>query len=142
MIAKLSAWLVVGAMTATAATGKWTAQLEPKGDAMIKGSAQVESTDSASVSARISVEGGKEGEQLPWHVHTGTCDNSGPPIGGAAAYKPLTIGSDGRAESEAMVSVTLSDSASYAVNVHRSPSDNTVISCGTLRGGSIPTPQE
>jgi len=141
MIAKLSAWLVVGAMTATAATGKWTAQLEPKGDAMIKGSAMVEATDSTSASARISVEGGKAGEQLPWHVHTGTCDNAGPPLGGDAAYTPLTIGSDGKAEGEAKVTATLSDSATYAVNVHRSTSDHTVISCGTLRVGSIPTPQ-
>lgn len=140
MIAKLSAWLVVGAVTATAATGKWTAQLEPKGDAMIKGSAQVETTDSTSATARISIEGGKEGTQHPWHVHTGTCDNAGPPLGGAASYTPLTVGSDGRAEGQATVTAAFSDSGSYAVNVHRSTSDNTVISCGTLRGGSIPTP--
>lgn len=140
MIAKLSAWLVVGAMTATAATGKWTANLEPKEGSMVKGSAQVEAKDSTGATARISIEGGKEGEQLPWHVHSGTCENAGPPVGGGDAYKPLTVGSDGRAEAEAMVTATFSDSGSYAVNVHRSPSDKTVISCGTLSGGTVPTP--
>jgi len=141
MIAKLSAWLVVGAMTATAVTGKWSAQLEPKGGSMIKGSAHVETTDSTGASARIGIEGGKEGEQLPWHVHSGTCENSGPPMGDAVAYKPLIVGSEGRADSEVMLTAAFSDSGSYVVNVHRSPSDKTVISCGTLRGGSIPTPQ-
>ncbi len=86
MISKLSAWLVAGALASTAAAGTWRAQIEPTGDATVKGMATVEASDSSSAKAHISISGAKEGDVLPWHVHSGTCDNAGPPIGDASAY--------------------------------------------------------
>lgn len=141
MIAKLSAWLVAGALASTAVAGTWRAQIEPTGDSTVKGMATVEANDSTSAKAHISISGAKEGDVLPWHVHSGTCENAGPPIGDASAYKPIAVGADGNAMGEATMSVVPSDSASYVVNVHRSASDMSVIACGLLKNGQSATPQ-
>lgn len=141
MIAKLSAWLVAGAIASAGVAGKWRAQIEPTGESTVKGMATVEATDSASAKAHISVSGAKEGDVLPWHVHSGTCDNAGPPVGTASAYTPLTVGADGSAMGDATMTVAPSDSASYVVNVHRSASDMAVIACGLLKNGESTTPQ-
>ncbi len=135
MIVKLSALLVAGAIASVGVAGSWRAQIEPIGESTVKGMATVEATDSTSAKAHISISGAKAGDVLPWHVHSGTCGNSGPPIGMASAYKPLTVGADGSAMEEATMSVAPSDSASYVVNVHRSASDMSVISCGLLKSG-------
>jgi hypothetical protein len=85
MIVKLSARLVAGVIASAGVAGTWRAQIEPTGQSTIKGMATVEAADSASAKAHISISGAKEGDVLPWHVHSGTCDNAGPPIGDASA---------------------------------------------------------
>lgn len=141
MIFRLSAWLAAGAIISTAAAGTWRADIEPTGGSTVKGMATVEAADSMTAKAHISISGAKEGDVLPWHVHSGTCDNAGPPIGTASAYQPLTVGADGNAMGDATMSVAPSDSASYVVNVHRSASDMSVIACGLLKNGQTTTPQ-
>lgn len=141
MVFKLSAWLAAGALISTAAAGTWRAELSPTGESTVKGTATVEAADSTGAMAHISISGAKQGDVLPWHVHSGTCDNAGPPIGDASAYKPLSVGADGNAMGEAKITVVPADSASYSVNVHRSASDESVIACGVLKNGQPTTPQ-
>jgi hypothetical protein len=74
------------------------------------------------------------GGPYPWHVHDGTCEGGGPIVGDAAAYPPLTVGADGRAEANArLLNLKLNEAKQYHINVHRSASDQaTIIACGKL----------
>jgi hypothetical protein len=74
------------------------------------------------------------GGPYPWHVHDGTCETGGPIVGDAAAYPPLMVGADGRAEANArLLGLKLNEAKKYHVNVHRSPTDlATIIACGEL----------
>jgi hypothetical protein len=87
--------------------------------------------------ARIEISGAKEGE-YPWHVHTGKCGASGDPIGGESAYTPIKVSADGKGSSEANISTKLTAGSDYSVNVHKSTTDKTVISCGDLKSGGEP----
>ncbi|MDQ3950044.1 MAG: superoxide dismutase family protein [Gemmatimonadota bacterium] len=74
------------------------------------------------------------GGPYPWHVHDGTCETGGPIVGDPAAYAPLTVGADGRAEANArLLNFKLNEAKKYHVNVHRSAGDlATIIACGQL----------
>ena len=81
----------------------------------------------------ITMTGGSAGTSYPWHVHTGTCATGGPIVGDAAAYPPISIGSEGRGEASARVPVKLNEATKYHVNIHRSFSDmGTIVACGNL----------
>ena len=84
--------------------------------------------------ATVVLTGLPPGGPYPWHVHDGTCETGGPVVGDAAAYPPLTVGADGRAEASArLLGLKLNEAKKYHVNVHRSASDlGTIISCGDL----------
>ena len=86
--------------------------------------------DSAHVT--VNIMGGQPGATYPWHVHEGTCTDSGPPIvGPATAYPPLVAGSDGRASVTAHVPVGLNEAKNYIINVHASPTNlGTIVACG------------
>ena len=87
-------------------------------------------------SAWVKLTGGTAGATYPWHVHVGTCGTNGPVFGSASAYKPVTIGSDGKGDSKATLSMPLPDTGSYYVNIHASASDmKTIVSCGNLAKG-------
>src|SRR5262245_35793383 len=79
--------------------------------------------------ATIEISGAKEG-QYPWHVHTGKCGASGDPVGGESAYSPIKVSGDGKGTAQADISVKLTEGSAYSVNVHKSMTDKTVISCG------------
>jgi hypothetical protein len=87
--------------------------------------------------ATIEINGAKEGE-YPWHVHTGKCGASGPPIGGETAYSPIKVSADGKGTSQADITVKLTEGTDYSVNVHKSMTDKSVISCGELKSGGEP----
>jgi hypothetical protein len=84
--------------------------------------------------ATIVLAGLPPGGPYPWHVHDGTCDTGGPIVGDAAAYPPLMVGADGRAEASArLLGIKPNEAKKYHVNVHRSPTDlATIIACGEL----------
>jgi hypothetical protein len=46
------------------------------------------------------------------------------------ASQPAGEGADGRASAEAHLTLDLNEAKSYIINVHRSPTGLTVISCG------------
>jgi hypothetical protein len=126
----LAAAALVGSVAM--ASNKWSATLEPAGDSGVRGTAFVEQGDSVT-HAKLSINGAKAGDELPWHVHAGVCPTPGAPVGGAAPYSPIKIGEGGRGEATATLPTRLSQTGQYSVNVHRSKSDMSSIACGTLK---------
>ena len=114
-------------------TGDWAATLTPRGGSAVRGDVKLQSAVVGSV-VNISISGATAGALHPWHVHTGTCANSGGVVGAAGNYPVLTVGTDGRASANATVNAPLSEGSAYSVNVHRSASDmGTIIACGDLK---------
>jgi hypothetical protein len=125
---------VLASTAFTALTFKeWSATLRPLDGSTVTGTATVSPRDGDTLLVNIRVKGGKAGESLPWHVHSGGCDSSGAVVGDSKRYMPMTIGADQSGESTARVKAMLTIGVPYSVNVHRSPSDMAVIACGNLR---------
>jgi hypothetical protein len=85
--------------------------------------------------AMVSVRGAQAGEQLPWHVHEGTCDTPGGAIVGPPdAYPPVSVASNGQATAMATLpGVRLNEASRYKVNFHASPSEmGTIVACADL----------
>lgn len=114
----------------TGASESWSGNLSSMNGSSVNGSARgMSGHDMTHVT--VNVVGAHAGARLPWHVHEGQCSDASPPIVGApTAYPPLTVGADGRAAGEAHLTLDLNEAKSYIINVHRSPTDLTVISCG------------
>lgn len=134
--------LTVGAVT------DWKAELAPVGDSGISGSATVQTALPAMAdttmpartefTAEVSIVGGTDGNKHPWHVHSGTCGSeSAPIVGQASNYTPITIEGSGEGKAKATVSAEISPNGQYLVNIHRSPDDLTVISCGELKATGV-----
>ena len=115
----------------TNTVGDWSANLSGTNNSSVRGTAKAQSVG-VGFGANISISGAAAGAQHPWHVHTGTCATGGPVVGSAGAYPVLTANSSGEASANATISTALNESQRYHVNVHRSPADLTVISCGNL----------
>lgn len=111
----------------------WRATLAPVGGSGVSGTGEAHVQDELT-HALVNITGARAGGVHPWHVHEGECDDSSPPIvGPASAYPPLNVGAGGRASAEVnLTGIELNEAKSYIINVHRSPSDLTVIACGPL----------
>ncbi|MEO8088831.1 MAG: hypothetical protein ABI703_00885 [Gemmatimonadales bacterium] len=115
--------------------GTLTSPPELAGVSSIQGSAwmgpdpkSADRTDAA-VSLANAVPGGVH----PWHVHRGRCGQDQGIFGPAEAYKPLKVGGDGRASSEAQLSVPTPKTGEYFVNVHASSQNmKVIVACGNL----------
>jgi predicted small lipoprotein YifL len=89
--------------------------------------------DPGQTRAHVSVSNAVPGGRHPWHVHRGQCGSDQGILGPADAYKPLKVESDGRAVSDAVLSIPLPKSGSYFINVHASASNlKTIVACGNL----------
>jgi hypothetical protein len=113
--------------------GAYTAMLSaPAGSSSkVAGMGKVKGT-----SAEVMISGDQPNAVRPWHVHKGSCGNDQGIFGSPSAYKPITVGSDGKGKSKATLSMALPDSGSYFVNVHSSMSDmKTIVACGNLTKG-------
>lgn len=85
--------------------------------------------------AMVTVARARGGDQLPWHVHEGTCDTPGGDIvGPPSAYPPLSVASNGQATAMAnLPGVRLNEAGEYKVNFHASSSDmGTIVACANL----------
>ena len=112
---------------------EWSATLRPQNGSTVSGTATLQPIAGDSLVVLIRIKGAKAGDSNPWHVHSGGCDSSGAVLGDPSRYAPMTVGTDGSAEANARVKALLSIGVPYSINVHRSPNDMTVISCGNLR---------
>lgn len=136
----------IAAIAALGAVKEWKTDLTPVGDSKVVGEATVSTmmdaksmTDTTAhsmmtVTAKIHIKGGAEGESLPWHVHAGTCGSPDAPIVGEAKdYEPIKVVAGGEGDAKATINAQLADTGQYLVNVHKSPDDLTVVSCGQLK---------
>ena len=151
MVSVFKGLAVAAALAGTIAVGhSWKASLSPVGESTVSGEATVTSdtpptdtTQPATLNASINVKGGKSGDALPWHVHSGTCGTrSAPIVGSASDYAPITVGEGGDGTASAKLTTPLAPNGQYIVNVHKSKDDLSVISCGALKAETMPVPQE
>lgn len=110
----------------------WRGTLSPVGGSGVSGTATAREMGSAT-HATVNIQGPRSGGVHPWHIHEGRCgDANAPIVGPASAYPPLSVGANGTATAQAHVSVELNEATPYIVNVHASPDDLTVVSCGVI----------
>jgi hypothetical protein len=114
----------------------WTAVLEGRGGSAVRGTATVESVGSDSTRATIKVTGAKAGSEYAWHVHSGACGTSGQIFGDAKKYPAIKADRDGNATGSIVLPAAAPTSGDYSVTVHKSTSNLTPISCGTLKSGT------
>ncbi len=73
------------------------------------------------------------GAVRPWQLKRGTCKKSGAVYGDAAAYKPVTIGADGKGVSSLTVAMAVPDTGDFHVVVMTSLKEpNRIFACGDL----------
>jgi hypothetical protein len=114
---------------------EWTGAIQGMGaGARISGTTRVRVQESG-MTATVTVSNAPAGEQLPWHVHEGSCDQPGGAIVGTpAAYPPVSVASNGTATATASLSgVRLNEAGRYKVNFHASPTEmGTILACANL----------
>ncbi|HYW13211.1 MAG TPA: hypothetical protein VE871_14720 [Longimicrobium sp.] len=114
---------------------EWSGDIRGIGaSARISGSATARVQQSGT-QAMVTLARARAGDQLPWHVHEGTCETPGGDIvGPPAAYPPVTVASNGQATAMATLpGVRLNEAADYKVNFHASSSDmGTIVACANL----------
>lgn len=112
---------------------EWGATVESRSGSDVRANVRA-ATAPGQTAVSINLAGGQSGGTHPWHIHTGTCANSGGIVGAASAYPPLQPGSNGAASAIAHVAVQLVPGENYHVNVHRSPQAlGEIVGCGDLR---------
>jgi hypothetical protein len=83
--------------------------------------------------AHVSLSNAVPGGEHPWHVHRGRCGSDQGIFGPADAYKPVKVGDNGRAVSDADLPVATPRTGEFFVNVHASAQNmRTIIACGNL----------
>jgi len=112
---------------------EWSATLRPQDGSTVTGNATAQPMTGDSLVVTIRIKGAKAGDTNPWHLHSGGCDSSGAVLGDPSRYAPMTIATDQSAGATARVKALLTIGVPYSINVHRSPSDMSVIACGNLR---------
>jgi hypothetical protein len=83
--------------------------------------------------AHVDIRNAVPGAVYPWHVHRGQCGSDQGVFGPEDAYKALKVGNNGRASSDATLSVPSPKTGDYFVNVHASARNmGTIVACGNL----------
>jgi hypothetical protein len=120
-------------------TTRWNATLATPpalaGAMQVKGTGWmgVDPGDPNKARAHVSITNAVPGGEHPWHVHIGRCGQDQGIFGPAEAYRPLKIGSEGSAESDAEIGAAAPTSGEYFINVHASQDNmKTIIACGNL----------
>jgi hypothetical protein len=126
--------VALGATAVLALTmNEWSATIRPVDGSTIAGTATVLPGNGDTLSVNIRIKGGRSGETLPWHLHSGGCESSGAVLGDARQYVPMVIAEDLTGTETAHVRLKLSVGVPYSINVHRSATNMSVVACGNLR---------
>ena len=120
---------------------QWSATLAPPAGSptpSVSGTATVMgNADSSQTKVEVALNGATPGAAHPWHLHRGTCGSDQGIVGDAAAYKPMTVGINGRATATATLEMPMPRTGEYMINVHASPTDmGTIVACGNLAAPS------
>ena len=108
--------------------------ISPVGSSTVSGTVAVERTSSSSMRVTITLAGAMGGMVHPWHFHVGQCGGvgSGAIIGPPGSYTAIGTRGDGTSLLVQTLPFDLPPGPVY-VNVHRSPSDLSVIACGNIK---------
>jgi hypothetical protein len=83
--------------------------------------------------AHVQISNAVPGGSHPWHVHRGSCGSDQGILGPTDAYNPLKVEGNGRAVSDAQLSIPLPKTGNYFLNVHASARNmKTIVACGNL----------
>jgi hypothetical protein len=83
--------------------------------------------------AHVSLTNAVPGGEHPWHVHRGRCGADQGIFGPPDAYRPLKVDDEGRAVSDAELSVPTPKTGEFFVNVHASAQNmRAIVACGNL----------
>lgn len=119
---------------ALVASPHWMGSIEGKAGMKTTGSAMMMATsDGKATEVTIDLKGETPSATRPWHVHSGTCAKSGPPLGGMKPYSPIALDEKGNGVSKATLPITVPDTGSYNVNIHESSTNmSKIVACGDL----------
>jgi len=154
MKAHTAASLILVALVASSCGGRKAVEIDPStqpvqnrwngtvasppelaGVSAIRGSAWMgpDEKDANRTQAQVNLSNAVPGGEHPWHVHRGRCGADQGIFGPADAYKPLKVGSNGRASSTVELSVPSMKTGEFFVNVHASAKNmRTTVACGNL----------
>ena len=154
MKAHTAASLMVIALAVTACGGRQAVEIDPNtqsvqnrwngtlasppelaGVSAIRGSAWMgpHEKNADRTQAQVNISNAVPGGEHPWHVHRGRCGADQGIFGPPDAYKTLKVEGNGRASSEAELSVPTPRTGEFFVNVHASAKNmQTIIACGNL----------
>ena len=154
MKAHTAASLILVALVASSCGGRKAVEIDPStqpvqnrwngtvasppelaGVSAIRGSAWMgpDEKDANRTQAQVNLSNAVPGGEHPWHVHRGRCGADQGIFGPADAYKPLKVGSNGRASSTVELSVPSTKTGEFFVNVHASAKNmRTIVACGNL----------
>ncbi len=91
------------------------------------------SADGKGTDITVTLDGDTPGATRPWHVHSGSCKQSGGVVGGGRAYTPIAIDAKGHGKGTATIPVLLADTATYYVNIHDAAAAmGIIVACGDL----------
>ena len=91
------------------------------------------SADGKGTEVTVMLDGDTPGATRPWHVHSGSCKQSGGVVGGGRAYSPIVIDAKGQGKGTATIPVSLADTATYYVNIHDAAAAmGIIVACGDL----------
>jgi hypothetical protein len=91
------------------------------------------SADGKGTEVTVMLDGDTPGATRPWHVHSGSCKQSGGVVGGGRAYTPIAIDAKGQGKGTATIPVLLADTATYYVNIHDATAAmGIIVACGDL----------
>jgi hypothetical protein len=113
---------------------EYVASLSGREGRKVSGSATARpSADGKATDVTVTLEGDTPGATRPWHIHSGSCKQSGGVVGGGRAYTPIAIDLKGQGKATATVPALLADSATYYVNIHDAATAmGTIVACGDL----------
>lgn len=91
------------------------------------------SADGKGTDITVTLDGDTPGATRPWHVHSGSCKQSGGVVGGGRAYTAIAIDAKGQGKGTATIPVLLADTATYYVNIHDAAAAmGIIVACGDL----------
>jgi hypothetical protein len=83
--------------------------------------------------AKVSVRGAPVDQQMPWEIRSGNCGENGDQLGAQAAYRTISVRSDGTGDVTATLKITLEAGKTYSVNILASRTNrDRVVACGVL----------
>jgi hypothetical protein len=100
----------------------WEAEVEPVTLSGSRASVAVVS-QAGRAATSIQLVRGEAGVTYSWRLESGVCPDGGVVVGGRAVYPQLTVGSQGSAEGETVLSRELDPRGRYVARVFRRPAD-------------------